>query len=295
MSFVERLAIRRARHADVPTGEPAKLTAVVLSGGSVFGAVQVGQLRALAEAGVVGDLWIGCSVGALNAAYMSAGSGAQRVDELSDIWAGLRSADVFNYRSRHHLASLLRGADHLCDPAALRQLISRFCPVGDLAEAGGRLHVVTTDLDESAPRWWTSGPAVEVLLASAALPGIFPAVPLDGHRHVDGGVLVPVPTARAVAMGATDIYVCDVSTRGRPRLPARLGALSTLLEAFNTARFAIDAAPVDPGPARVTVLPTPDMEGLSMADFSHTRRLIDEAHMMAAEALAAAEVDPRAA
>lgn len=291
MSFVERLASRRSRHAAGaadPGGGITRTTAVVLSGGSVFGAVQVGQLRALAEAGIAGDIWIGCSVGALNAAFMSAGTGPDRVEELRDIWTGLRSSDVFHFRSRRHLASLIRGADHLCDPLPLRRLIERFCPVDDLAETGGRLQVVTTDLDQPAPRWWSSGPAVEVLLASAALPGIFPSVMLDGHRHVDGGVLVPVPTARAIELGATDVYVCDVSSRGRPRLPARLGALSTLLEAFNTARFAIASTSVDTGAARVTILPTPDTDGLSMADFSQTNRLIEEAHELAAAALARA-------
>jgi NTE family protein len=291
MSFVERLASRRSRHAGdaAAGGGITRTTAVVLSGGSVFGAVQVGQLRALAEAGIAGDIWIGCSVGALNAAFMSAGPGLDRVEELREIWTGLRSSDVFHFRSRRHLASLIRGADHLCDPMPLRRLIDRCCPIDDLAEAGGRLQVVTTDLDEPAPRWWSAGPAVDVLLASAALPGIFPSVQLEGHRHVDGGVLVPVPSGRAVELGATDVYVCDVSSRGRPRLPARLGALSNLLEAFNTARFAIDptaAGAGGAGPARVTVLPTPDTEGLSMADFSQTNRLIEEAYQLAAAALA---------
>lgn len=283
LSVRDRVGRRSNPPASPPPG-PA--TALVLSGGSVFGAIQVGQARALLEAGIVPELIVGCSVGALNGVFLASRPDLARVAELESIWTGLRSSDVFGVRSVRTLANMAAGKEYLCRPDALRQLIGRFCPVEDLAELPCRFEAVTTDLDSRAPAWWSSGPAVEVLVASAALPGVFPPVVLEGHRHVDGGVLAPVPVGRAVALGARQIFVCDVSARSRPRLPGHLGALATLLEAFNVARFSGDPDPLAADHQCVTVLPAPQFEGLSMMDFRHTRRLVDESYELAGQALA---------
>ncbi|HEX6392752.1 MAG TPA: patatin-like phospholipase family protein [Acidimicrobiales bacterium] len=274
------------RSTPSPTPPPGPPVALVLSGGSVLGAIQVGQARALLEAGFVPELIVGCSVGSLNGVFLASRPDLERVAELEAIWTSLRSSDVFGMRSVRTLANMAAGKDYLCRPDALRQLIGRFCPVVDLADLPCRFEVVTTDLDSRTPAWWSTGPAVDLLLASAALPGVFPPVILGGHRHVDGGVLVPVPVARAIAAGAKQIFVCDVSARSRPRVPGRLGALATLLEAFDVARFALGPDPLPAEHQRVTVLPAPQFEGLSMMDFRHTRRLVDESYELAAEALA---------
>src|SRR5688572_3347386 len=60
--------------------------AIVLSGGGSLGAAQVGALRALFEAGVRPDLVVGCSVGALNGAFLSVSPTLERVVELEEIW-----------------------------------------------------------------------------------------------------------------------------------------------------------------------------------------------------------------
>jgi NTE family protein len=274
-----RLSLHRS-DAVTPVVAPVRQErcALVLSGGSVFGAVQIGQVRALVEAGIVPDVILGCSVGALNGAFLAGRFDAARVDRLEDIWAGLGARDIFALRSRRTVANLVAGRDHLCEPAGLQSLIRRFCPVADLSELEIELQVVTTDLDAARPHWWSEGDPELVLAASAALPGIFPPVEIGGSRHVDGGVLVPVPVARAFELGATRVYVSDVGTATRPHLPDRLGPLGVLLEAFNVARFAIDAERSTPAGVDVTVLPTPSLDGLSMFDFGHTRRLVAEAY-----------------
>src|SRR5438309_6060264 len=140
---------RLSLHRDPPA--PAERVALVLSGGSVFGAAQIGQVRALLEAGVVPDVLIGCSVGALNGAFLAGGLRPDRVDELESVWTRLSSRDVFALRSRRTVANLVAGRDHLCSLDGVRSLISRFCPVADLAELPVELHVVTTNLDTGRP------------------------------------------------------------------------------------------------------------------------------------------------
>ena len=298
MSPTERIPPLRGRRFRRLTlhregAEPIGRTALVLSGGSVFGAAQIGQVRALIEAGIVPDLIIGCSVGALNGAYLAGGLTLQRVDELEAIWSGLSSRDVFGLRSRRTVANVVAGRDHLCSPDGVHALITRFCPVDDLAQLPVELQVVTTDLDAARPCWWNAGDPAAVLAASAALPGIFPPVDLAGGRHVDGGVLVPVPTARAFDLGATRVLVSDISTRCRPRLPDRLSSLAVLLEAFNVARFAIESDTTPPAGAELTVLPSPSLEGRSMFDFTRTSALVREAYHLTRDALS--EVPVRAA
>ena len=103
--------------------------AVVLSGGGSVGAAQVGALRALFEAGVRPDLFVGCSVGALNAAFLAVDPTLERVLELERIWRALDRGDIFG--NTHRLAAtqtLLRAVrrdDHLYEPDALRSLVRR--------------------------------------------------------------------------------------------------------------------------------------------------------------------------
>jgi NTE family protein len=281
---------RLALHRD---GAPMRRErcALVLSGGSVFGAAQIGHAKALLEGGIVPDVILGCSVGALNGAYLAGRLDLVRVRELEDIWAGLSARDVFSLRSHRTVANLVAGRDHLCNPNGLRSLIRRFCPVSDLSDLAVELHVVTTNLDTARPSWWTSGDPASVLAASAALPGIFPPVEIAGSRHVDGGVLVPVPLTRAVELGCTRIFVSDIGTHNRPHLPDRLGPLGVLLEAFNVARFAIEADATPPPGVEVTTLPSPCLEGLSMFDFGHTRRLVEDAYRSTRTFLAAAPLE----
>ena len=84
---------RSPRPSAPPTGGFRE--AVVLSGGGSLGAAQVGALLALFEAGIRPDLFVGCSVGALNAAFLAVDPTTERVLELERVWRALGRADVF--------------------------------------------------------------------------------------------------------------------------------------------------------------------------------------------------------
>ena len=66
---------------------------------------------------------------------------------------------------------------------------------------------MATSLVDGRERWFTYGPAVDAVLASAAMPAIFPPVEIDGERYIDGGVVDNVPIQRAIDAGATRIVV----------------------------------------------------------------------------------------
>lgn len=267
-------------------------TAFALSGGGSHGAAQVGMLRALFEAGIVPDALVGCSVGALNAAYVAADPTPARVQTLGAIWSTMTARTVFGTPRRATLWNIVTRRDHIFTPDRLMALIDRLCPVPDLADLRVATHVVTTDLDAGRPTWWTAGPARRILAASACLPALFPPVLLPGpdgstRRHVDGGVAAPVPVARATSLGVRTVYVLDVSGE-HAGAASRMTALEVLLRSFTISRYANLPDPTAmAGPGQeVVVLPCPDIGAIGIRDFRSTASMMTAAYELAAEFLA---------
>ena len=259
----------------------------MLSGGGSLGAVQIGALRALFEAGITPDVFVGCSVGALNAAAVAIDPTIARLNEVEQIWRSLDRKDVFGGNRRMLATHFLRGDDHLYEPDALRSLVRRAVPIVDLAETAVACHVVTTDLQTGAPCWWTTGDPVSVLTASACLPAVFPPVPLGGSLHVDGGVTCPVPTARALDLGAMRTWVIDVTGGSMGRRDERMNALDVLLLSFAITRGQLDAESVVRPGQRVARMPRLDLDRHELRDFSQTPRLLDQGYTAMSELVAA--------
>jgi NTE family protein len=182
-------------------------TAFVLAGGGSLGAVEVGMLRALLEAGESAELVVGSSVGAVNAAYFAGNPTLSGVDALDSIWRSLRRDDVFPLSPRYALAGVAGRRDHLVNPAPFRALIERNLPYADLRDARLRCCVVATDLAQGSEVRLLEGPAAHAVLASAAIPGVFPPVLCGDRVLVDGGVLNHTPVAAAAALGAVRLIV----------------------------------------------------------------------------------------
>ena len=264
--------------------------AVVFSGGGSLAAAQVGALQALFEAGVVPDVVVGCSAGALNAAFVAVEPTLQRVNELEQVWRGMTRELVFP-DSRFTVARRLAArTDHLYSAHGLRALIADCVPVVDLADTEIPCHVVTTDLLAGEPVWWTSGDPVEVLAASACLPGLFSPVPLAGSQHVDGGVTCPVPAQRALDLGAARVWVLDVAQDFHGWAGDDMSALDVLLESFAIARSHLGRrAPVTAPGQRVVTLPPLPTGRHDLRDFSRTPALL-AAGREAGRAMIAAEL-----
>lgn len=249
--------------------------AVVLSGGGSLGAVQVGALRALLEAGIVPDVFVACSVGALNAAALAIDPTLARLNEIEKIWRSLDRKDVFGGNRRMLATHLVRRDDHLYEPDALRALVRRAVPIADLGQTTVACHVVTTDLHTGTPCWWTTGDPVAVLTASACLPAVFPPVPLGGSLHVDGGVTCPVPIARALDLGAVRTWVLDVTGGSIGRRDERMTALDVLLLSFAITRSHLDPRTDDRPGQRVARLSGLALDNHELRDFSQTPKLLD--------------------
>lgn len=250
----------------------------MLPGGGSAGATQVGILHSLLEAGIWPDVLVGCSVGALNAAFFALDPTLAQVGRMEALWRGLNRHRVFGTGRTGVVRRVVTHRDHLWSPRTLRDLIARNCPVDDLSDLAIPVEVVTTDIDNSVARWWRSGSAGDILYATACLPGLLPPAILDGHRHVDGGVLDPAPVQRAVDLDASTVYVLGEIVGPGDEPPARMTALDVLVRSFAVSRYARlpDPAGLARAGQRVIVVPGADTTGVAITDFRHTERFLTE-------------------
>lgn len=213
--------------------QPGKnLIAFVLAGGGSLGAVQVGMLAALTRRGIIPDLVVGASVGAINAAYYAAEPDERGVERLKRIWLRLRRSDVFPFSPITSMLAFFGQTDHPVAPTHLQCLIESELPYQRLEDARLPCHVVATDALEGTEVVLSSGPASTALLASAAVPCVFPPVRLDGRFLVDGGVSNNTPISIAVEMGATRVIVLPTGISCALEAPPR-GAMALALHALN--------------------------------------------------------------
>jgi len=250
----------------------------VFSGGASLGAVQVGMLQALAEHEITPDLVIGASAGALNGAWVAGHPGLGELDELADIWAGLRTSDVFPMRPGPGIRALLGRSSALISSDPLERLIERHLTFDRLEDAPTPLRVVATDVMSGEEVLLDHGPAREAIAASAALPGIYEPVALDGRVLIDGGIANNAPISHAATLGADTVYVlpaghaCALETAPNHPLSMVLHAVSLLFHQ----RLAQDVERYE-GTIDLRVAPPLCPMSVSPADFSHGAELIARA------------------
>lgn len=182
-------------------------TAFVLSGGASLGAVQVGMLRGLADAGITPDLIVGTSVGALNGGWIASRPDDAKLEALAGLWRSLSRDDVFPTRPFLGLRGFLGRGPNLVPNSGLRRLLTEHLEFSRLEGAPIPLHVVATDVLSGHDIVLSSGDAVEAILASAAIPAVFPPVKINGRYLIDGGVVNNTPLSHAIALGADRVWV----------------------------------------------------------------------------------------
>jgi NTE family protein len=254
--------------------------AFVLSGGGNLGAIQVGMLRALTERGIVPDVVLGCSVGALNGAGFALEPNAVGVERLVQHWRNTTSYELMPSSRIPSALQLLRKGTALHSNEGLRRGIERLLGRGrQFDEMQLPFQCVATHTDLAVERWFDRGDVVQAILASAALPAVYPPVSINGERYVDGGVVDNVPIARAVELGCRVIYVLHVGPHGRPDVEIRRpldGALLAYWIARNS-RFARDLASLPPR-VEAVVLPPGQRPDLRYDDFGQTDELVDQGY-----------------
>jgi NTE family protein len=289
-----------SRHIAVPTRSRNGAShrrvsrAFVLSGGASLGAVQVGMLEALFERGIAPDLIVGSSAGAINGAFIaSRDPTVETARALGHVWWGLDRGTIFPFSPVTGLLGLVGRRGHVVPADNLRRLIARHAGFDRLEDARVPLHVIVTDVLSGVERRLSTGPAVDAVLASAAIPGVFAPVELDGQLLMDGGVSDNTPLSHAIELGADEIYVLPAGFACGLKAPPR-GALDVLLHAMSlilAQRLHIEIEFYRER-ARLIVLPVPCPQPIQPIDFSHAGELIDSARAESRTFLDALDATP---
>jgi len=271
-------------------------TAFVLSGGASLGSIQVGMLEALYERGIQPDLIVGTSAGALNGAFIAERpQTVQTALELAEVWRGLKRRQVFPVNPLTGALGFLGARSHLVPDSGLRRLIRRHAVAERLEETYVPLHVIATDVLRGEDVRLSEGPLVDAVMASAAIPGVLPAVDWDGRALIDGGVANNAPISHALELGADEIYVLPTGSPCELHEPPR-GALAMLVYATGLLvgrRLEHEIATLGDR-ADITVLPPPCPLSVQPTDFDHADLLIAQARADARKFLDRRERRPHA-
>jgi len=231
-------------------------TAFVLGGGGLLGAHEVGMLRALGEAGVRPDLVVGTSIGAINGVVVAADP-AGAAARLSRMWQGEELRLAFSEKLWGRAARLARSGTHLHSLEPLRRLLAEVLGRESFSDLELPFQCVAASIEDATARWFSDGPVVPAVMASCAVPGLLPPVEIDGTHYFDGGLVDSIPVGRAVALGATTVYVLQVgrieSPLAVPRKPWEVGLVA--FEIARRHRFHEEMSSL-PDHVRVHVLPT---------------------------------------
>ncbi len=229
----------------------------MLGGGGLLGACEAGMAQALAEGGVTPDRVFGTSIGAINGAMIAADPTIEGARALVEMWDQLSADDVLGGSVLGRISELVRTRTSLHSSAALRRLLEDKLPVTTFSGLAVSFECVAASIEKAAERWFTDGDLVDAVVASCALPGVFPPVEIDGEHFLDGGLVNSIPIARAVRQGATEIWVLHVGRIEEPltvpRFPWDVGFVA--FEIARRHRFHSDLAYLPDG-VTVHTLPT---------------------------------------
>ncbi|PZR67706.1 MAG: patatin [Solirubrobacterales bacterium] len=255
------------------TEDPAAV-AFVLGGGGILGAHEVGMLRALSECEISPGLVLGTSIGAVNGALFAADPTAEGVERISRLWQETDLSALSATSVLRRVTTLVRSGTHLESLEAFRGRLVAALPCRRVEDLVVPFQCVAASIERAAEHWFDSGELAEVVLASCAVPGILPPVEIDGEHFIDGGIVNSIPVARAVALGAREIYVLQVGRLEKPLQPPRwpweVGLV--VFEVARRHRFAHDLQSLPDG-VQLHVLPTGGSAAPAYNDLSGQIRL----------------------
>jgi NTE family protein len=198
---------------------------LVLAGGEIRGAYQVGALKAVHESRERPyDVVVGVSVGALNGALVAQGD----VEKLEQLWRSLTGPRDLIRRWPLWRLPFRRS---LYSNASLRGLIRQYLDPDKLRASPTELHIGATCLQTGRLVFFDKHyhDLEGALLASAAVPFLFEPIELDGRDYVDGGVVSDIPIRKAIELGCTELTLVLTSPKDLVETTARYRGIKMIL------------------------------------------------------------------
>ncbi len=266
------------------------MRALILSGGSNRGALQVGAMRALLERNISFDIVVGVSIGALNGAYFSYKPNLEGIEELERIWLSVKRETIFKEGRIKALIRFVKNEESIFSNDAFYKFVLEVCPVRTFAELELDFYVPAVDIDNYevyifGENKYDSLP--DALMASSALPPYFPPWEYKGRRFVDGGFFSNLPYKVAIDKGAREIYALHIKA-GRSfddKVYSIYGLISKSFDYLLQAKIKEHEVEAKKHKARIHYIPLEPEQPLSIFDFSKTKELIQRGYELASKYL----------
>jgi NTE family protein len=270
---------------------PDRPFTLVLSGGGLKGLAHIGVLRALEERGLVPSLVVGSSIGSLIGAAWAAGVPLRQMEARA---RAVRRRDIFQ------VASTDVALRRLMAPALYRREPLEFLVrslVGDVTfrDLPRRLLVNTVDLHSGIQVLWglpglLDTQVADAVVASCALPGIFPPRILNGRAYVDGAVVENLPVRLAAALGSGPIVAVNVAATSVVRSTTETeGFAATYVRGLEIAMQTQIEVQLRDWQGPPLVLVQPRVEHISMFAFDRNEELLESGYRAASQTLAGLE------
>jgi NTE family protein len=235
---------------------------------------------------------LGTSIGALNGALVARDPTLTVIERLTDLWQTVASSrEVFGDRPLRTVRRAVSTGTHVYSSSPMRRRLAE--EFGDMTfeELPVRFQVCAASIERASEHWFDSGPVVDAVVASAAVPGLLPPAKVGDEHFLDGGIVNSIPLGRAVALGADVVYVLQVGRIDRPlQVPKRPWEVARVsFEIARRHRFARELAEVPDGvvahvlPARGTS--DKDDSILGHRDFTTVTTRIEETYRASLEYL----------
>ena len=176
--------------------------ALALGGGAARGFAHIGVVRTLAAHGIIPDVIVGTSIGAV----IGGCHAANQLDGFEEWARGLTVRGILSYLDVSLSGSGLIRGGHLVArlEEALHDTRIENLPV--------RFAAIATEFNTGHEVWLTRGRLVDALRASYALPGIFPPAQIGGRWLVDGALVNPVPVSAARALDSRLVIAVNLNS-----------------------------------------------------------------------------------
>jgi NTE family protein len=207
--------------------------ALILSGGGARGAYQAGVLKFLKEMDWEPELICGTSVGAVNAVALGCGLSPE---EIALLWKAIEKRQVYRISFWKQLQYYLfrKGFVPLMDTEPLKNLLLQNFDIQKLRKSKTEIIITAVNILTSQLKFFNNKEIdIEHVMASSAIPILFPWQYIDGEPYWDGGVMANTPILPALERGVKEVIVVLLSPVGGQKLPlpnTRTQALERVFE-----------------------------------------------------------------
>ncbi len=243
--------------------------ALALGGGAARGFAHVGVIKALEAHGIVADIVVGTSAGALVGALYAGGYSGFDLQRVALQMEDTAIAD-WSLPDR----GFIKGE-------ALQNFVNRSLQNRTLQKLNKPFATVVTDLQSGEMVIFRTGNTGMAVRASSSVPGVFQPVLINGREYVDGGLVSPVPVRAARSLGADLVIAVDISNK--PRFGKTRDSIDVMLQTFSIMGQSIAAYELNDA----DVIVRPETGAMKATDFDNRHQAIIEGERAGLAAVAA--------